>query len=99
MRIEQVPASEWREWIDANDGILLDVREPGEWALGTLPGARCLRMGDLPGALDTLDKERPILLVCRSGNRSNQAAAFLKMRGFESAANLAGGMVELGLQS
>lgn len=99
MRIEQVPAFEWKEWIEANEGILLDVREPGEWALGTLPGARCLRMGDLPAALDTLDKERPILLVCRSGNRSNQAAAFLKMRGFESAANLAGGMVELGLQS
>lgn len=99
MQVEQVPATEWEQWIKDNDGILLDVREPYEWALGTLPGARCLRMGEVPGELDSLDPGQPILVVCRSGNRSNQVAAFLKMRGYENAANLAGGMVALGRQS
>jgi hydroxyacylglutathione hydrolase len=99
MQVEQVPAAEWELWIEDNDGILIDVREPYEWALGTLPGALRVRMGEVPGELESLDPDRPILVVCRSGNRSNQVAAFLKMRGYDRAANLAGGMVALGLQS
>lgn len=99
MQVEQVPAAEWEQWIEDNDAILLDIREPYEWALGTLPGALQVRMGDVPGELESLDPDRPILVVCRSGNRSNQVAAFLKMRGYEHAANLAGGMVALGMQS
>ncbi|HSJ33547.1 MAG TPA: rhodanese-like domain-containing protein [Acidimicrobiia bacterium] len=99
MQVEQVPAPEWEKWIEDNDGILIDVREPYEWALGTLPGARCVRMGQIPAELDSLDPGQSILVVCRSGSRSNQVAAFLKMRGYEHTANLAGGMVALGMQS
>ena len=98
MQVEQVPASDWQTWIEDNDGVLLDVREPYEWALGTLPEARRVRMGDVPGELDSLDPDQAILVVCRSGHRSNQVAAFLKMRGYDHAANLAGGMEALGLQ-
>lgn len=98
MQVEQVPASDWQKWIEDNEGVLLDVREPYEWAQGTLPGARRLRMGEVPGELESLDPDQAILVVCRSGNRSNQVAAFLKMRGYDQAANLAGGMVALGLQ-
>lgn len=98
MQVEQVPASDWQKWIEDNDGVLLDVREPYEWAQGTLPGARRVRMGEVPGELESLDPDQAILVVCRSGNRSNQVAAFLKMRGYDQAANLAGGMVALGLQ-
>lgn len=98
MDIEQVPASEWNRWIEKNNGLILDVREPREWALGTLPGALRISMGALPRSLETLDKGANILVVCRSGNRSQQVAAFMKMSGFESVANMAGGMKALGWQ-
>lgn len=98
VEIEQVPADEWKAWIETNDGLILDVREPHEWELGTLPGAIRIRMGQLPAALDQLDPARPTLVVCRTGSRSQQAALFLAMAGFDDAANLAGGMHALGLQ-
>ncbi|MFP3913292.1 MAG: rhodanese-like domain-containing protein [Actinomycetota bacterium] len=98
MEIEQVPAHEWEEWIEKNDGVLLDIREPVEWELGTLPGAIRLRMGELPDSLESLDPGRPTLVVCRSGNRSQQVAAYLTMCGFDNAANMAGGMHALGMQ-
>lgn len=98
MEIEQVPAHEWESWTEEHDGLILDVREPDEWELGTLPGAVRLRMGDLPGSLDRLDPQRPTLVVCRTGSRSQQVAVFLTMSGFDQAANLAGGMHALGMQ-
>lgn len=98
MEIEQVPAHDWETWIEEHDGVILDVREPDEWALGTLPGAVRLRMGELPDSLHELDRDRPTLVVCRTGSRSQQVAAFLTMSGFENAANLAGGMHALGMQ-
>jgi len=98
VEIEQVPASDWETWVARNEGVVLDVREPYEWELGTLPGAIRIRLGELPNSLDELDPEIPTLVVCRSGNRSQQAAVFMQMSGFESAANMAGGMKALGLQ-
>lgn len=93
-----MPAHEWEKWIQLNDGVIVDVREPDEWELGTLPGAIRLRMGEVPDSLDELDPGRPTLVVCRTGSRSQQVAAFLTMSGFDSAANLAGGMHALGMQ-
>lgn len=98
MDIEQVPAAEWEAWVERHDGVVLDVREPYEWEMGTLPGAIQIRLGELPDSLDELDHATPTLVVCRSGNRSQQAAIYMTMAGFESAANMAGGMKALGLQ-
>ncbi|HEX2153758.1 MAG TPA: rhodanese-like domain-containing protein [Acidimicrobiia bacterium] len=98
MEIEQVPASEWETWVDRNGGMVLDVREPAEWELGTLPGAVRIRLGDLSESVSSLDASKPTLVVCRSGSRSFQAALFLSMSGFKWAANMAGGMKALGLQ-
>lgn len=99
MQIEQVPATDWETWVQTRDAVILDVREPNEWALGTLPGAVKISMRSLPEAMTTLDRDSEILVVCRSGNRSQQAAMFMKMSGFESVANMAGGMKALGMQS
>ena len=78
--------------------MLLDVREPDEWALGTLPEAVLISMGDIPGRLPELSGEDGVLVVCRSGARSQQVAVFLSMNGATNVANLAGGMKALGLQ-
>jgi len=96
--IEQVPASEWRTWVETNNAMLLDVREPGEWDLGTLPEALRISMGDIPGRLDDLTGKDGVLVVCRSGARSQQVAVYLSMNGVTNVANLAGGMKALGLQ-
>jgi rhodanese-related sulfurtransferase len=98
VEISQIPAHDWEQWVKENDAVVLDVREPYEWELGTLPGAIKIRLADLPSSLDSLDPSRPTLVVCRSGGRSLQAAAFLTMSGFELAANMAGGMHALGMQ-
>ncbi|HLF61705.1 MAG TPA: rhodanese-like domain-containing protein [Acidimicrobiia bacterium] len=96
--IEQVPAPEWRTWLSVNQGMILDVREPHEWAMGTLPDAVRISMGDIPDRVEDLVDEKAVLVVCRSGVRSEQVAVFLLMNGLVSVANLAGGMKALGMQ-
>ena len=95
--VEQVPASAWREWQEATGGTLLDVREPLEWAQGTLPESVTLSLSHLPTSLGQLDPEQPVLVVCRAGNRSQLAAQFLAHNGFSQVANLAGGLRQIGL--
>ncbi len=95
--IEQVPASDWQAWIEQHDGVLLDVREPMEWSRGLLPESTTISLSYLPGSLGELDPERPVLVVCRAGNRSMLAAQFLQRNGFKQAANLFGGLTSIGL--
>lgn len=94
--IEQVPAHGWKTWVDENGGVLLDVREPAEWVQGTLPDSVMISLAFLPASLNKLDSERPVLVVCRSGNRSMVAAEFLARNGYQ-AANLVGGLTAIGL--
>lgn len=96
--VEQVPAHGWRSWVEANRARLIDIREPFEWAMGTLPEAETISLGSLAQQAHALDKSQPLLLVCRSGARSNQAAHALTRAGFK-AANLSGGMIALGMAS
>lgn len=96
-QVEQVPARGWSSWVDSNRAQIVDVREPNEWAMGTLPNAERISLGALPHQLHSLDRDKPVLLVCRSGARSNQAAQALAMSGFDRVANLAGGMMALGM--
>jgi sulfur dioxygenase len=92
-----VPATEWEIWVEDNEATILDVREPAEWQLGTLPGAVLISQGELVERISELPKERPVLCVCRSGGRSANVAVFLSFNGYD-AANLAGGMKALGMQ-
>jgi rhodanese-related sulfurtransferase len=96
--IEQVPAADWQQWVADNDGgVLLDVREPMEWARGTLPGSTKISLSFLPASLSQFDPDQPILVVCRAGNRSQVAAQFLQRNGYPKVANLAGGLTSIGL--
>ena len=97
MAVEQVAAVRGQQWVEEHGAVIIDVREPHEYAMGSLPGAELIRLNDLPGRLDELDPDRAMLIVCRTGNRSNAAAAFLAQRGFDQVANLRGGLFALGL--
>ena len=71
--------------------IVLDVREPEEYAHGHVPGAINLPQADLVSQLDELPRHRPLAMICRSGARSLRAAQFLKQVGFEQVLNVQGG--------
>lgn len=71
--------------------FVLDVREPGEYQQGHIPGSVLIPLGTLPGRLDELPSDQPIVAVCRSGNRSGMATSMLRKSGLE-ALNMVGGM-------
>jgi len=76
-----------------NDGaLMLDVREPSEWAAGHIAGATLIPLGDLPSRLGELPRDRTIVTVCRSGNRSAQGRDILLAAGFTTVTSMAGGM-------
>ena len=74
---------------------ILDVREPAEFhgPMGHIPNAQLIPLGALSDNLAALDRERPVVAVCRSGSRSARAVAMLQQAGFAQVANLAGGML------
>jgi rhodanese-related sulfurtransferase len=78
-----------------DDALVLDVREDKEYAAGHIPKARHIPLGQLAGRMKELDKfkDKPILVTCRSGNRSGHACRVLKKAGFETVYNQAGGIV------
>ena len=73
------------------DALLIDVREPAEYARGHVPGAFNIPQAELADRLAELPRVRPLLLICQSGYRSLRAAQFLKQTGFDQVVNVAGG--------
>ncbi len=87
---EATPA-EAHERIVSGEGILVDVREPHEWRAGHAAGARHIPLSELPRRAAELPKERPVYVICASGNRSRVAAALLHEAGFACPINVNGG--------
>ena len=72
--------------------LVLDVREPWEVALASLPGALAIPMGSITTSLHRLEPERTTVCVCHHGARSMQVAMYLERQGFSDVANLSGGI-------
>jgi hydroxyacylglutathione hydrolase len=72
--------------------LLIDVRQPDEYAGGHIPGAIHLNAGDLPDRLAELPHDRPLVTVCASGYRSSVAASLLQGAGFGDVTWLSGGV-------
>lgn len=70
------------------DHLLLDVREIVEFTEGRIPGSVNLPMSQLAQRIDEIPRDKPVILVCRTGARSAQVAAYLKQFGFEKVYNL-----------
>jgi len=92
--VKQVGPQEAVQLFNHEDALVLDVREPSEWSDGHIAKAKHIPMGKLKDRLSELEKfkDKPIIAVCRSGNRSGSACGVLKKAGFENLHNLAGGM-------
>ncbi len=93
--IKQIGPQEAVMLFNHEDALVLDVREQSEWADGHIAKAKHIPLGQLKNRLADLEKYKgkPIVAVCRSGNRSGSACGMLKKAGFENLSNLAGGMV------
>ncbi len=63
---------------------IVDVREPGEYVVGHVPGAVLIPMGQLPRRTAELDRNAPVYVVCASGNRSATMTGFLRSAGFDA---------------
>jgi phage shock protein E len=80
------------ELYQRNDVVILDVREDFEYDAGHIPGAILVPLGQIPNRLDEIPKDKTVIAVCRSGNRSSQATNFLREQGFDNVHNMTGGM-------
>ena len=72
--------------------LILDVREPWEYAICRLDGAELVPMRQLPAALDQLNPERETVVVCHHGIRSFSVCRYLEQMGFTNLVNLEGGV-------
>jgi len=89
------------QWIASQpDGLLLDCREPLEFELAHIPGARLMPMGEVPGRLQELEpfRNETLIVVCHHGLRSRQVAAWLRQQGFAAARSLTGGIDDWSLR-
>ena len=80
--------------INQKDAVVIDVREPAEFAQSHILNSRNIPLGEIEARLKELEryKEKPVIVACATGNRSGSAAAVLRKQGFASAVNLSGGI-------
>lgn len=72
-------------------GIVIDVREPDEYAEGHVPGATLIPLASVPENIEAFRRAVPVYVVCQSGGRSGRACEFLEDAGVTNIVNVAGG--------
>jgi glyoxylase-like metal-dependent hydrolase (beta-lactamase superfamily II)/rhodanese-related sulfurtransferase len=91
LTVADVATAQAQAWLQASGALVVDVREPAEYAAGHVPGAMSIPQADLALHLDEIPRDRDVLVVCESGVRSLRAAKFLKQTGYARITNLLGG--------
>ncbi len=90
--VPTIPVDELRRRLESpSEPYVLDVREGWEFVEGHVPGAHLIPLGELEERLREIPRDRPILVICQSGQRSLAAAAFLLQQGFPEVASVDGG--------
>jgi adenylyltransferase/sulfurtransferase len=93
--VGDITVEELKARMDRGDApAIVDVREPQEFEICRIPGAVLIPMRELPSRLGELDRDAEIVVQCRSGVRSANAASWLRHQGFLGARNLTGGILE-----
>jgi adenylyltransferase/sulfurtransferase len=91
--IPQITVKELKSRIDAGEDVqLIDVREPYEFQIAQI-GGKLIPQNDVPQRLAEIDRNREVIVHCRSGARSQRIAEFLVQSGYPKVANLAGGIL------
>jgi rhodanese-related sulfurtransferase len=92
--VNEISVTELKTRRDAGEGpFVLDVREGWELDVARIPDITHIPMNEIPARLIELDSGKEIVVMCRSGGRSMQVAQFLARNGFQSVANLTGGIL------
>ncbi len=91
--IPQMTVQELKQRRDAGEDVfVLDVREPYEYQIANI-GGTLIPQGQVPQRLDEIDRNREIVVQCRSGGRSQRIAEFLAQQGYPNVKNLSGGIL------
>ena len=91
--IPQVSPKDLKKRIDAGEDLfILDVREPFEYQIANIGGV-LIPQNDVPKRIGEIDRNREIVVQCKSGGRSQRIAEYLKQSGFPTVSNLAGGIL------
>lgn len=89
-----ITAAELHKRLQAGEKpLIIDVREPDEYAAGHIAGAQLMPLGSVDKSIKPVGKKQEVVLVCRSGNRSAQAYQILAAMGYSSLKNMEGGMI------
>jgi phage shock protein E len=88
--LDPVTVNQIRERADV---LLIDVREQAEYNEGHIPGITLIPMGEIPGRLAEIPKDKTVVVTCRSGNRSSQVASYLQQQGFTNIHDMQGGIL------
>lgn len=89
--LAQVTVEQVAPQVASGQVTVVDVRNPGEWAAGHVPGALHIPLAELADRLDDIPRDKPIVMQCQGGSRSAIAASLLDAEGVGGVANLVGG--------
>lgn len=87
-----IEPADLKKRLEKNPPILIDVREPHEWEIGRIEGAKLIPLGELPQRMNELNSAEEIVLYCKVGGRSMKALQLLNKSGFKRLKNLRGGI-------
>ncbi|KAB8131739.1 rhodanese-like domain-containing protein [Gracilibacillus oryzae] len=91
--MKEIQPAELAEKLKSGEKLnIIDVREDEEVAGGIIPGAKHIRLGEIPERINELEEGKHYYMVCRSGGRSGRATEYLEAKGIQ-ATNMAGGML------
>jgi adenylyltransferase/sulfurtransferase len=94
VKTDDITVAELKERMDRGDApAVIDVREPHEHQICSIPGARLIPAAQLAAHLSELDPSQEVVVHCRGGGRSTKAVAMLREKGFTHARNLKGGVL------
>lgn len=95
----EISVSELKKMLDQGEKVLvIDVREPWEFELCRIGGAKSIPMGALPANLQALDVDGDVICYCHHGQRSLNVAVWLRGQGVEGAKSLAGGIEQWSIE-
>ena len=93
--VKHVNAYEFKQLVDSKEGIILDVRTPGEVAKAHIQGTSTINIADKDfiAKINMIQKDKAIYVYCLTGSRSRTAARYMEQNGFTNVYNLAQGVI------
>jgi|SRR5690625_1746571 len=91
--VDHIDANELKKILKSKQHQLIDVRTPQEFNIDQIKGFKNIPLNELRQRLSEIKKDKNVVLLCRSGMRSNRAAKILKKQGYDKLTNVRGGII------